>query len=233
MFRARTLLFASTVLALACVTVPAQAGEAATGASDGIPTMWDLSDLYKTPEAWTASYEKTKVATEKLENYRGTLGASSESLFTALDAISNVNREVARLAVYAESKADEDLRKSAEQERRQQVESLGALLGEKTSWLNPEIIAIGASKVAAFEAERKDLRDRFDFTLKDTLRAAPHTLSPESEAVLALSADALEQAKTVRDQLIDAETTVSAVRIAKWRDRASGPACLRALPAGR
>jgi oligoendopeptidase F len=196
MFRARTLLFTSTVMALACVTA---------GGSDAIPTMWDLSDLYKTPEAWTATYEKTKAATEQLESYRGTLGRSADAMFAALDAISSVNREAARLGVYAESKGDEDLRIPAEQERRQQAESLAALIGEKTSWLNPEIIAIGAPKVESFEAQRKELRDRFDFTLKDILRAAPHTLSPETESVLALSADPLEQAKTVRDELINAE----------------------------
>ena len=204
MSRARIPLFTSIALALSCTAVSLPAAEPASG-TDAVPTMWDLSDLYKTPEAWTAAYEKTKAATEKLESYRGTLGGSADALFVALDAISSVNRETARLGVYAESKADEDLRKPAEQERRQQAESLGALIGQKTSWLNPEIIAIGAAKVESFEAERKELRDRFDFTLKDILRAAPHTLSPETESVLALSADPLEQAKTVRDQLIDAD----------------------------
>jgi len=205
MSRARILLFTATALALTCATVSLAAGEAASSGTEPVPTMWDLSDLYRTPEAWTASYEKTKAATEKLESYRGTLGGSADTLFAALDAISSVNREAARLGVYAESKGDEDLRKPAEQERRQQAESLGALIGEKTSWLNPEIVAIGAPKVESFEAQRKDLRDRFDFTLKDILRSAPHTLSPETESVLALSADPLEQAKTVRDQLIDAD----------------------------
>jgi len=205
MSRARILLFTATALALTCATVSLAAGEAASSGTESVPTMWDLSDLYRTPEAWTASYEKTKAATEKLESYRGTLGGSADTLFAALDAISSVNREAARLGVYAESKGDEDLRKPAEQERRQQAESLGALIGEKTSWLNPEIVAIGAPKVESFEAQRKDLRDRFDFTLKDILRSAPHTLSPETESVLALSADPLEQAKTVRDQLIDAD----------------------------
>jgi oligoendopeptidase F len=208
--RALSVLSKSAWFALACLALPLAAGEAATDDASArderpVPTMWDLTDLYPSPEAWTVSFEQTKAAAEKLDAYRGTLGASADSLFKGLDAISSVNRQLIRLEVYASLKGDEDLRIASNQERRQQSESLGTLVGEKTSWLNPEIIEMGAAKVDGFVAERKDLKYRFGFTLADTLRAAPHTLSLESESVLAQSGDALEQPRTIRDQLANAE----------------------------
>jgi len=172
----------------------------ATG-DDAMSTMWDLSDLYATPEAWNEAFAKTKTTAEKLDGYRGTLGSSADAMFTALDAISAVNRQADRLAVYATLKGDEDLRAAKEQERRQQAQALGTLIGEKTAWVNPEIVELGAGKVAEFEGQRKDLKDRFGFFLHDVLRAAPHTLGLESETVLASTGDVLAQPTAVYQQL--------------------------------
>jgi oligoendopeptidase F len=167
--------------------------------------MWDLGDLYATPEAWSQSYDTTKAAADKLDGYRGTLGTGAGALFTALDAISAVNKESERLSVYASLKADEDLRAAGEQERRQQAQALSTLIGEKTAWLAPEIVALGAGKVVAFEGERKNLKDRFGFYLDNTLRSAPHTLGVEAQGVLAAAGDLLAQPSDIRDQLADAD----------------------------
>ncbi|MEJ0007355.1 MAG: hypothetical protein WDM77_13570 [Steroidobacteraceae bacterium] len=107
-------------------------------ASAQTATMWDLSDLYATPAAWSASYARTQLAAKALGHYRGTLGSSADTLFTALDAMSTVNKETARLATYATLKGDEDLRSAADQERRQQAQSLATLVAEQTSWVAPK-----------------------------------------------------------------------------------------------
>jgi oligoendopeptidase F len=191
------------LIALAVTALPL-AVPGATG-DDSVPTMWDLSDLFATTEAWTHGFEQTRAAAEKLDAYRGTLGNGADAMFTALDAISAVNRQTDRLGVYAALKGDEDLRAAKEQERRQQAQALGTLIGEKTAWLNPEIVAVGAQKVAEFEGQRRDLKDRFGFLLHDALRAAPHTLSFESESVLAMTGDVLAQPTAVFDELAFAD----------------------------
>ena len=203
--RLAAILCAGLVLSPAVRAGEAAAGSAAARDEGSVPLMWDLTDLYPTPEAWSAAYEKTKADTDRLDSFRGTLGNSAGAMYTGLDAIWNVNREASRLMVYAELKADEDLRVAANQERRQQAETLGTLIGEKTAWVNPEIVGLGAAKVEGFIGERKDLSERFGFILRDTLRAAPHTLGLESESILASSNDVLEQAKAIRDQLADSD----------------------------
>jgi oligoendopeptidase F len=172
---------------------------------DSVASMWDLGDLYPTPDAWSASYEKSKRAAEGLHTYTGTLGTSALTMFSTLDAISTLRRESDRLYVYASLKADEDTRVASEQERRQQVQALRTLIGEQTAWLAPEIIGIGAAKVKAFVADNKELAARFDFYLADTLRAAPHTLGVEAEGVLAAAGTVLAQPAEVYGQLANAE----------------------------
>jgi oligoendopeptidase F len=164
------------------------------------PGMWDLSELYPTPAAFDQALARTRAAADKFASYRGTLGKSSDSMFAALDAMSAANREAQRLFVYASLKSDEDVRISANIERKQLAQALGTELGEKSAWVAPEIVEIGAAKVKTFLAANKQLRERFDFFLDNTLRAAPHTLSPESESVLAMTGDVLAQPGTVHTQ---------------------------------
>ena len=172
---------------------------------NSIATMWDLADLYPTPEAWSASYAKTRAAAEKLDSYKGTLGMSASSMFSALDAISTLKKESSRLGVYAYLKADEDTRVASNQERRQQVQTLSTVIDEHTAWVVPEIIEIGPARVKAFVAEKKELADRFDFYLDDTLRSAPHTLGVEAEGVLAAAGIVLSQPGNIRSQLAESE----------------------------
>src|SRR5690348_13774769 len=144
--------------------------------------MWDLRDLYPSPEAWTAARDKVKAQAQTLDRYKGTLGKSAAAMLTALSAISDVKKEAARLAVYASLKGDEDVRIAANQERLQSAQQLGTLIQEKTAWLTPEVIRIGQKKVQAFEAQSPELKRRFSFQLDNALRYAPHTLSLESES---------------------------------------------------
>jgi oligoendopeptidase F len=182
-------------------------------AAAGTEATWDLSELYATPEAWTDAYTRAQAATEALAGYKGILGGGATATLTALDAISNVQVAAARLSVYAHLKADEDLRVATNQERRQQAQSLETLIAEKTSWLAPEIIALGADKVQQFLADSPLLTQRFDFLLRDTLRAAPHTLGDQAEGVLAAADSVLAQPGTVRGLFANGELPMATVTL--------------------
>jgi oligoendopeptidase F len=204
-----TTLFATSIgVAVAGTTVPARAadapaGTAATAAAP--PAAWQLSDLYPTPEAWTAAYAQAESAARSLDRFRGTLSSSSTALYAALDAISNARRQSQRLDAYASLKADEDVGVSANQERRQQAQRLQTLIDENTSWLAPEVLRIGPDTVQRFIGQDPKLAQRFDYFLRNILRSAPHTLGDEAEGVLASSGTVLQQPQTVRVMLADSE----------------------------
>lgn len=168
-------------------------------------TMWDLHELYASPQAWQASYDQVKAQAQTLDRFKGTLGRSADALYNALDTISTVNRVSDRLGVYAGLKGDEDLRIAPNQERRQQAQALATLIAAKTSWVAPEIISLGNARVQQYESQKPALRQRFDFYLADTLRAAPHTLGDQAEGVLAAAGNVLAQPEAIHDQLADAD----------------------------
>lgn len=139
------------------------------------------------------------------------MGGSADALLKALVAISDLNREATRLAVYAGLASDQDLRVSANLERYQQAQALGTHLAKSTSWVAPEILRIGAVKIAGFRAANQTLNQRFGFFLDNTLRAAPHTLGPEAENILAATGSLLAQPDTLHSQLANAELPVPTV----------------------
>ena len=118
-----------------------------------------------------------------LKAYQGKLGDGA-SLKAALQAGSDLNRRASRLYTYASLKADEDRRVAANQERKQQAQDVFTAIGEATAWSSPEIVALGAARVNALIASDPGL-NKFAFGLRDTLRQAPHTLSPDEEQLLA------------------------------------------------
>ena len=192
--------------ALAMTLLPVAAAHAADqAANEAVEVNWDLGDLYPSVEAWSGAYAKARAQAEQLERFKGSLGKDAQQMLKALAAISDAQLQAARLGVYANLQGDEDMRVAPAQERRQQAQALRTLIDEKTAWVAPEIIGVGQAKVAAFLEQNAELRRRFDFFLKNTLRAAPHTLGPEAEGVLAGSGDVLSQPNNVYQELADAE----------------------------
>jgi len=174
-------------------------------AAAGDEQRWNLRDLYATPAAWDSAYADLRTRIDALESLRGTLGRSAVSLRDALVAISDAQRTLGRIYVYASLNSDEDLREPRAQERKQQAQALWARLAEKTAWVAPEILTIGSDKVHADISADPVLKARFDLFLDDTLRNAAHTLTPEGEALLAASGQILQQPGNVFAQLADAE----------------------------
>ncbi|NNJ65912.1 MAG: oligoendopeptidase F family protein, partial [Xanthomonadales bacterium] len=80
--------------------------------------------------------------------------------------------------------ADEDLRVTVTDERRQLSRTMFARLNEATAWMQPEILRVGEETIRSFIAE-DDRLQRFAFQLDDSLRNAPHTLGDEAEETLA------------------------------------------------
>ena len=178
-------------------------GAPAAPAANNQPA-WDLTDLYPSDAAWAAERARLAASIPSLAALRGTLGRDAASLRAGLQALSDFNRAAARLSIYASLKADADLRDAPNQERRQQARDLFTSFNEATAWLNPEILAIGQAKVDRFVAADPGLA-KFRFYLADILRTAPHTLSEESERVLAGAGSALSGPADIRGQLASSD----------------------------
>ena len=184
MFRVISAALAIALIAAAAQAAPTKRDESAT---------WDLRDLYPTTAAWDAERAALEKEIGGVARFKGTLGKDAKSMRAAFEAIANLDKRLTRLAIYASLKSDEDVRSAADQARNQAGANLYSKFGEATAWIKPEVLSIGAKKVESFIAAEPDLRKHNTFFLHDTLRSAPHTLSAESEDVLAQASNALGQ----------------------------------------
>lgn len=166
---------------------------------------WDLTRVYPNVAAFDADIAQLESEIDTLAAFSGTMGRDAESLFAALDASSKMMKRVARAAVYASLRSDQDLRDSAERERSQRGDMLFNRFVAVTAYMDPEILAIGAEKIAAFRASHAELDRLFGFYLDNTLRGAAHTLDAEGEAILAAMNDALSQPSNVYGLFANAE----------------------------
>jgi oligoendopeptidase F len=144
---------------------------------------WDLTEIYPTLEDWDKARNEVLAAMESIHALRGTLGNGAGDLFKALSLVSDTSRKAARVYAYASLRADEDIRVTETQERRQLAQAMFARFNESTAWMQPEILRVGEETIESFIAEDERLNP-FEYQLKDALRNAPHTLSDEAEEAL-------------------------------------------------
>lgn len=203
----------TSVAAAPLVAANEKASAPATQHATDPAYMWDLGDLYPSVDAWKADFDRTTTAIDALPKFQGTLGKNAKSLLAAMNAISAAQRATSRINTYAGLKADEDVRDAAEQERKQLAASLQTRLGEKISWFLPEILAVGADRLAEFQRAEPELKRLHDFTIDNQIRGAEHTLDAESEGVLAASGDALSQPNAIYSVLANAEAPFPEVKL--------------------
>ena len=87
-----------------------------------------------------------------------------------------------------------------------QLAALGQAVGAATSFVSPEIVALGEDTIEAFIAAEPGLA-KHALGLRDTLRQGKHVLSPETEQVISLMGTALSASQSARDMLANAEIT--------------------------
>ena len=145
---------------------------------------WNLAEICESLDAWQREKNELDGRVAGLEAFKGRLGESPEALADALDAISQTEKDVVRLYVYAFLEADEDRRLSAAQERRGEAALLLSQLEQAVSFVSPELLSVGSSVIEQY-LNREPRLAKHAFNVRNTLRQEPHTLSDEAESIIA------------------------------------------------
>ncbi len=214
----REALASAAAATLASSVAPAQALAQAAQGAPAPGAAWDLRDIYPTDAAWEAERQAILKELPALKAFKGKLGQNAATLKAALQAQSDLNKRASRLYTYASLKADEDLRVSVNQERKQQAQDVFTALGEATAWTSPEIVALGVARVNSLIGSDPAGLDKFAFGLRDTLRLAPHTLSSDEEQLLASASAPLAGPQDIRDQLAASDIPRPTVKLSDGKE---------------
>ena len=195
-------------LAVASLSTPVKASES---------VVWDLTGVYANDEAWESALETAQAEITTLPRLAGSLGDSSASLSAALNQISSLEKEIARLYVYTSLIFDSDQRDADAQARIGRSRTLYSNFEESISWLAPEILAIGDARIEAFISADETLTAH-EFFLRDTLRSAPHTLDAKTEEILAQASLALNASEQIYESYANADIPWPTVTLSEGQE---------------
>jgi oligoendopeptidase F len=148
---------------------------------------WKLEDLYPSQDAWEADFKAVETDLLALGKCQGRLAKSSGGLAGCLDLQFSLSKRYYRLEGYASRLHDQDGAVVKGQELFDRVGKLGTRLAAEIAWVEPEILAIPAKKMAAF-GKTKAL-GKYKHFLDNILRRRAHVLGKNEERIVARAGD--------------------------------------------
>ncbi|HJW56039.1 MAG TPA: oligoendopeptidase F [Burkholderiaceae bacterium] len=145
---------------------------------------WNLQPLYSSISDWNTDASRLEGQTRQFADCKDQLGSSAKRFKSCLDLNADMQKRFMRLSSYSAQLHDEDTGAIAGLELNQKADVLGSRLEQATSFVRPEILALGEAKVAQFLAQDPSLAI-YRHPLDEILRFAPHTLNAQGEELVA------------------------------------------------
>lgn len=191
------LLSSSSVMGSATSQIPSREQVAAE-------YKWHLEDLYASDEAWRADYDKVKAMLPLVAKYKGKLDSSGKSLLECLQLRDAITMITGKLYPFARMHQDENTADNTYQALTGKAQSLNVEVNAVTSFIEPELVAIPAEKLAKVRKQEQGLRI-YDFYFQNLMRQKQHVLSPKEEALLSRAGEVAEAPATIFNVLANAE----------------------------
>ncbi|MFM9026327.1 MAG: oligoendopeptidase F [Planctomycetaceae bacterium] len=174
---------------------------------------WDLASLCASDAAWEEALAVWEERIPQIGAYQGTLATSPGRLAECLEHEFAFEREGDRLGTYAMLRVSEDLGAADSQRMVGRFQHVATRAAERTSFINPEILAIPADTLAAW-MQLPELAP-YRLVLERLVRTRPHVLSEPEEKLLAMQGTFAGTAAKAFRQLTDADLKFGSVTTGK------------------
>ena len=171
---------------------------------------WDLTAFFPSDSAWEAAYTYLENNIPRLDQYKGKLATSANSLYNCLELRDSLELISDNLYVYAYLKLDEDNRASQYQELGGRAGDLSSKLNTAAAFMRPEILKINEDQLDTYLKENPGLK-MYEFYLRDILRSKAHILSEKEEALLAMAGPVTAAPSRIFTMLDDADMSYGTI----------------------
>ena len=157
---------------------------------------WNVEALYPSQEAWEMSFKafvnhsKQTPHWPELLALQGTLHQGPEKGQEVLSLMMKIDRELSKLYTYAHLRHDEDITNPQFKNGYEQILTLAHAFAQESAWFQPELLSLPATLLESYL--NSPLLAAYRFYLEKIIRLKKHTLSPESEKLIALAGQALQ-----------------------------------------
>ncbi len=169
-----------------------------------IEETWNLENVFQNIEAWETAKEEVMAAIPELAKYKGQLSGGSEILGDFLMLYEQTLRKAQRVMIYGMLESAVDTTDQQAQARYGQGQSVYVRLNAATSFLNPELMAVGFKELRQWIQEDERLAHLGHF-LDELEREQDHVRSDEVEQVLALAGEPLSDSYRAYNAITNAD----------------------------
>lgn len=172
---------------------------------------WDLTDLFQTNEEWEAEVDAIWNDFDRVRKYKGRIAEGPDVLFACIEAREALNKRFHHVYTYAELNVSTDGTNPVFQAQWSKVGSLEAALKEATSFVKVEIIELPEGLIEKYISEGTGL-EKYDVHLRDVLEEKKHSLSIETEEVLAALEDVFSAPNNIYERSKSSDMTFTSTK---------------------
>lgn len=173
---------------------------------DEIPVedTWDLEAIYENDQKWDEEFKEIKALLPEMEEYKGKLADSADTLFAALQKQDEITIKLGKLYTYAHMRYDQDTTNSHYQGLNDRAANLATQVSSELAFVVPEILSVPEETIKEYLKEKKELK-LYEQALDEINRERPHVLSKEEEAILAGVSDVTNSSSNTFGMLNNAD----------------------------
>lgn len=182
-----------------------------------VELTWRLEDIYKDLPAWEADLKKAGDLADQIAAMEGKAAGSAAALLKTLDLYAACLETIYSVFAYAFMRHDQDTGNAADTELFLRAQSAEVAIGEKLSFLEPEVLTLPEETLAAYYEKEPGLK-KYEVSIKEILRGRKHSLNAEMERLLASAGEMAAAPLNAYNMLVDADLTFPSVTDADGRE---------------
>jgi oligoendopeptidase F len=155
-----------------------------------IEETWNLENIFANVDEWEQAKDEVLSTIPTLAEFKGRLSDGPKTLADFLDLYETTLRKAAKVMVYGSLESSVDTTDQQAQARSGQGRSVFVQISAATSFLNPELMAIGFDTLRSWVKQEERLA-HLDHFIDELEREKDHVRSDEVENILALSGEPL------------------------------------------
>jgi oligoendopeptidase F len=165
---------------------------------------WRLEDIYENEELWESEVKEALSLADKIAEFNGKVADSAKNLLEVLKLFEKASLLISRFHAYAHMRHDQDSADSKYTGMNQRATSAYLQIGEKASFLEPEVLSISDDTLTSFYADEPELKN-YELKIKEIRRLKDHILSKELEQLLASAGEMSQTPYNGFNMLSDAD----------------------------
>jgi len=167
---------------------------------------WNSESVFRSPAAFDAEVESLVDSLSELRTFQGHLGDGPDRFLQTMEIVERISQRATKVRVYATMSSAVDATDQQAAAMNGKASSALARVGAATSFVDPELLSLGESKLRGWLADDPRMK-LYEQYFNDLLRKQTHIRNAEVEELLGM----------LRDPFVGASNTVSMLANADFK----------------